>query len=88
MEALACGLPIVCFDIPGLSWFNGNVSLKAPAFDIDAYSQLLLEASSTNKLNSLRVNAKQVARKYSWDTVANRYESFFYQVLERENLND
>ena len=34
LEALASGLPLVAFDIPGISWANKNVALKAKNFNI------------------------------------------------------
>ncbi len=81
LEAIASGLPLVSFNIPSLSWANKNVALKANAFDTEGYSKLLLKASEKDINLKMSKNAKKFACKYSWDFVANCYESFFCSVV-------
>ncbi len=85
LEALASGAPLVVFDIPGMSWFNGSVSLKAKPFDIDQYGDLLIKASSIFPTKKMETAIKEFARKFSWDFVADQYESFFLKIIKRGN---
>jgi len=84
LEALASGLPLIGFDIPGLSWATPNVALKARRFDINEYSKLLVKATDNKLIYEMRKDARIFAKKYAWDNVANEFESFFYYVLSKE----
>jgi glycosyltransferase involved in cell wall biosynthesis len=85
LEALASGLPLVGFDIPGLSWAPKKIVLKAKLGDITQYSQLLLKAADNKLNNQMSLDARAFAKNYSWDNVANKFESFFNEVLELES---
>ncbi len=85
LEALASGLPLIIFSIPGLSWVSPKVSLIAKAFDIKKYSQNMKKATNHRIIENMRKNAREFARRFSWDSVTEKYESFFYQVLKKEN---
>jgi len=80
LEALASSLPLVAFDIPGLSWTNINVCLKAKKYNTDEYSKLLLLATKKSVVNKMSISAKKFAKNYSWDNVASSFESFFYEI--------
>lgn len=84
LEALASGLPLVCFDLPECSWAKKSVALKAKSFDVDEYAKLLLKATDRKLIDSMRVASRKFARKYTWENVVNQFESFFTHVLYRE----
>ncbi len=84
LEALAAGLPLVAFDIPGLSWAKQDTVLKAKPFDINQYSSLLLVANKNNEIKKMSQNARKFAKQFTWENVVNQFESFFYEVLDRE----
>jgi len=83
LEALASGLPLVVFDIPGMSWMNGEVSFKAKAFDTDSYAQLLTKASDENRIQKMSFESRKFAKQFTWDNVSNQFESFFFQILKQ-----
>lgn len=84
LEALASGLPLIGFDIPGLSWTDKKVSLKAKVFNISEYARILKTASDAKIIGEMRREARPFAKKYTWENVALMQEKFFYQVLKKE----
>jgi len=87
LEALAAGLPLVGFNIPGLSWTNSGIALKAKKFSINEYSKLLLKATDKNIIGKMREEARIFAKKYTWENVANNFEQFFNLALKIERIN-
>jgi glycosyltransferase involved in cell wall biosynthesis len=87
LEALASGLKLVAFDIPGLSWATDpQIVAKANKFDVDAYSKLLLEASNDEKIDTISVRTREFAKQFTWEKVSLEFESFFKDVLEMERM--
>lgn len=84
LESLASGLPIVCFDLPESGWLNEDLALKAKPFEIDDYAQLLIRASDSIRLKSMRKISRQFARRFSWDIAARGYDRFFQRVIKKE----
>lgn len=84
LEALASGLPLISFDIPGLSWAGKDISVKAKKYDIKDYSSKLLVANDDKKIVEMSKNARKFAKNYTWEKVASEFESFFYQILKKE----
>jgi len=85
LESLAAGLPLVSFDIPALSFTNKDVALKAKQFNIDHYAKLLKKASKARNMKQMSKNARHLASMYTWDSVVKEYESFIFEVLEKES---
>lgn len=82
LEALACGIPVVSFDIPGLSWMSSDVSIKAKPFDVNDLAKKMLLASDEKENKKLRENCKKFAEKFTWDKVADDYEKFFHFMIK------
>ena len=88
LEAIASGLPLISFEIDGLMWTDKSFSMKAPCYDIDAYSQVLLEAATTDRIDEMRKNAREKAVRFKWDTVAAGYDKFLRYVVKTEQKHD
>lgn len=88
LEALASGLPLITFDIPGLSWSNSKVALKASPNDIKDYASLLLCANQKELIKNMSIDARKFASKFTWNNVSDDFEDFFQEVLEREGKNE
>jgi glycosyltransferase involved in cell wall biosynthesis len=82
LEAIATGLPVVAFDIPGISWIPEEISLKAKPFDTSGFADKLIKANKKSLNEKLRRKCRRVAKKYSWDEVAKKYDKFFHFVVE------
>ena len=84
LEALASGLPLVAFEIPGIAWSGNEVARKASAFNVKHYSELLLQSMNVPKMTQLGKKARKFASHFTWEMVCNEFESFFQTVLEAE----
>lgn len=83
LEALASGMPLVSFDLPECSWCPETCNLKAKPFDLDQYSKLLLKATDPELNAQMRINARNHARKYTWESVAEQFEAFFFEIIDQ-----
>lgn len=81
LEALASGLPLLAFNIPGLSWLNDQCSVRVKPFDIDAYAHALKEFTKKNNLDELSKKARDFAGKFSWESVCDQFEAFFEEII-------
>ncbi len=88
LEALASGLPIVAFNIAGISWLPKNVSFKAKPFEIEDFAKLLAKMARKDIDKKLRDKCIQVAKKYSWKGIAKQYEQFFKFMINRESSKE
>ncbi len=80
LEALISGLPVLCFDIPGLQWMPENGVKKIPSFDTKKFSsslRLLLEDTQSRKRMSTAGRA--YAKTRTWDHVADAYISYIHK---------
>lgn len=87
LEALASGLPIVGFDIPESRWLDSDVALKAKAFDVDHYSQLLVGATNSSLNKKMSANSRRYAMQFSWENVADEFDSFFKTIFRNEGVS-
>lgn len=88
LEALASGLPLVAFDIPGLSWTNKEVALKTNPYNVKSYASLLLNATNYSLVKKMSRASREFAKQYTWNNVSDKFESFFYEILEKEGQNE
>lgn len=80
LEALASGLPLAAFDIPGISWTDKKSAFKVKPFDTEEYARLLYKLSNDKDIEQKSNFARQFASKYTWDNVALQFENFFYDI--------
>lgn len=87
LEVLAAGLPVAAFDLPESKWLIQDVALKAKSYDTELYSQLLLKMTDPVLNSAMKKNAREFAKKYTWDKVVSDFENFFQEVISKEKLN-
>jgi glycogen(starch) synthase len=79
LEAMACGTPVVAFDIPAMrELVSAETGILAPAFDVNAYADALLELLDDRE-RSARLGAagRRRARGYDWAEVARGHEQLY-----------
>ena len=80
VEAMACGLPVVAYDLPRTRWIVGNAAFLAP----DRGTAELIAALGRGLAAAGRCDAAVArAQDFSWRRVAGLYRDFLGQVVER-----
>lgn len=85
VEAMAAGLPVVCFDVPGVrDVARGDCGAICPPGDAGAFAAgietvILAKAAS----GALSTRCRQHAQAYSWDLIASRYLKVYRQLMDR-----
>jgi glycosyltransferase involved in cell wall biosynthesis len=86
IEAMACGAPVVAFDVGGIpEWvINGETGFAAPPFDVRAMARsigdILFDDALAARLRECA--ASKVKRECSLDTVGRQIESMFRELCE------
>ena len=70
-EGMACGLPVVGFDLPGYQFCYPRGMLKVPVGDIEAFARLVSKLLQDKELyHSVRTDALEFAQEWDWDRKA------------------
>lgn len=84
-EALACGLPVVAYDIPALREVFGDCKsvFLVPVKDVDGLAFKILEVlgKSARAYESLSFTSLNYAKRFSWDKVASRDMEILQQCI-------
>ncbi len=82
LEAMAHKLPIVCFDIEGLSWIPQNTAVKVSPFDINGFSEAVSNIIKNRKYAEfLEIEGNRYAQMFTWDAIAKSYTKFIKGIL-------
>ena len=87
VEAHACGVPVVAFDIGGLSDIvkHQQTGYLAKAFDVVDFANGITWTLDHNKSMQLGNNARKHAELYfSEDKIAQEYMSIYNKILKME----
>jgi glycosyltransferase involved in cell wall biosynthesis len=85
LEALAFGIPLITFDIDGLSWIPNNCRIKIKSFDIQALSKKIISLSNDKDMQKkLITNGKKFTQQYTWGKVAQKYQNYFNYILKNK----
>jgi len=86
IEALSYGLPIIATDHPGNTTYvkNGINGLLVEHDSIRKLSEAIVEViNNKSRLPCWGEKSKEIAGRYSWDTIAAQYHKVFSSVIER-----
>ena len=81
IEAMAAGLPIICFDVPGvIDVMDSKCGYICNSGDVDMFKVKLLEIlSSDNRIFSQESIKKST--NYSWDKVSDIYLNTYSEII-------
>ncbi len=81
LEAFASGTPLVAFDIEGLVWIPATAMVKVPPFDATSLARGVTDLwQNKAKWKGLADGGPVFAKRYDWDTIANRYTSLITRI--------
>ena len=85
VEALACGLPVVAYDLPRTRWIVGDAGMLSPSDSPDELARTISRALTEGPDRAVASVVR--ASGFKWDEIARQYRSFFEEVIrEREGL--
>jgi glycosyltransferase involved in cell wall biosynthesis len=82
-EALACGLPVICYDIPAVREVFGACKsvFLVPAKNINKLTSTILEVMNAN-IKELAIFSKEYVKSFSWNAVALKDLKIIKQTLK------
>lgn len=84
LEAMASGLPVVCFDIEGLKWIPNDCAVKVKPFNVEVLAEKLAQLSNNNSLTkTLTIQGKKYAQNYTWDNIAMQYSNYIEEIVTK-----
>jgi len=76
-EAMACGLPVVAYDLPVYRKIFGDALLKIPIGDTSSFAQTICRLlSSQTEYDEYRNKGLECSKQYDWDTIAERDKEY------------
>lgn len=87
LEQLACGIPTICYDVPGPRHiFDGNVQFLVPAGNAKAMAERALEVlwMNENHFDSLSTECRRIAERFRWEQIAADTIRQYETALERQ----
>jgi glycosyltransferase involved in cell wall biosynthesis len=88
LESLACGTPVVAFDLPAFrALLPADAAILVPAFDTAAYAAALSALlGDPARRRAMGDKGRQWARSYGWDTIAARQEQLYLRACGQAEL--
>jgi glycosyltransferase involved in cell wall biosynthesis len=89
LEAMACGLPIICYDHGGQTDFltDGETGFVVPLNDLDRFTRSIVTLHDQIEVRgAMAHNNRRRVEDYFIDTCANRYEAEFESVVRQYAL--
>ncbi|UCE36854.1 MAG: glycosyltransferase family 4 protein [Thermoplasmata archaeon] len=84
IEAMACGLPVVASDIPGLRESTGENAVLLPPEDIDLWVDTLGRLlTDSEKRNQLSEKGIKWAKDFTWEKKAMEYEKVLKKAIKQ-----
>lgn len=88
LEALSCGLPVICSDLAGgddaiVNGYNGFV-FKA-GDDDDLYKKIKWFIDNTHIIPTLSKNSKESSLKYTWERYYDSIATYIHQIVKENS---
>lgn len=82
LEALAYGLPVVCFDIDGLHWVPKASANKVKPFQVGAFAAALHQILTRVEVRQqMSIAGKEYAKNFTWEKIMKQYSQTIHDTL-------
>lgn len=82
LEALAYGLPVICFDIKGLKWLPKKAVVKVELLNTKLMAKAIFRVVNSPRLRELMGRSgRDYATKFTWDNVTKKYIQFINKLI-------
>jgi glycosyltransferase involved in cell wall biosynthesis len=83
LEAMACGTPVVCSNIPAIAEVAGNAAIFTDPKDPEAIANSIIKVLYDSNLRERMIqNGSAHVAQHTWDRSAERLENIFDKLLE------
>lgn len=83
-EAMACGLPVVAYDLPAYQVF-GDAIVKVSKGNIDAFASAVLSLLSDDELRrAVGEKAKTIANRFDWSKIAKEEMALLQNLIKAQ----
>lgn len=81
LEAMACGIPVICSDVPSHLEITGDAAVHVNPYDIEAMKCAILKVIDDDRLKEdLKRKGVQQARKFHWEKTAKETLKAFEEI--------
>jgi len=82
IEAMAAGLPVVCFNVPGVrDVMNSDCGTMCNAGNCDAFTDAIINILATDEKSNLHEHCRNYATRFSWDDIAEQYLELYKSLI-------
>lgn len=82
---MACGLPIVTTDLPGVrDYVNDDCCILTPKYDAQALADTVIALQKDSaKLKTMSLAGRKRAKRFSWNRIADELNELFVLLLNQ-----
>ncbi|AGL17159.1 glycosyltransferase family 4 protein [Actinoplanes sp. N902-109] len=82
LEAISYGKPVVCFDLPHLSWLAAGFAVKIPRYDVGALAAAVADLAHDKQVRAeLGRTGYARSRDFDWEVIGERYRALVAALL-------
>lgn len=87
IEAVAAGLPVVCFNAPGIrDVMTPDCGIICPLNDIKAFADAIFRLVKREEKPDLTERCYSYAERFSWDIISDKYLELYSYLLNQNEL--
>ena len=85
LEFTALEKPLICANVPGLTWGPGRVAIKVNSNEPRELTQALIKMATDKVMrDEMKKHCPPFAKQYGWNSIAKQYAQFCHEVIELE----
>ncbi|MDY0039056.1 MAG: glycosyltransferase [Desulforhabdus sp.] len=86
LEAMSCGLPIICTDLPGArDYVNDTCTLFVPKADAKAFAEAIASLHADKKCRQrMAISSRALSLDFSWRKVSSKIQEVYQHVVANQ----